>query len=120
MNYHTIKLNDQEINFRLKSGHIKEIETKTGKSVLEALQSVSMINCLLMLKYMRRSEVSNFSDDDASNLYDELVDNGYSLQTIYTDIIFPTGVVSGLLTQSDLDAIKAEIAQATQKRVKNQ
>lgn len=117
MKFFTVKVGEQDINFRLTSGASKEIEKKTGKSVLDVIQSVSITNCVLVLKYMRRPEVPQFSEVDAEQLYDKLVDNGYSLQTIYMDIIFPACAESGLLTKSDLDKIKEAVdsQQATQK-----
>lgn len=118
MKYFTIDLDGKEVKFRLTSSDAQEIEKKTGKSALEVIQSVSNTNCAMILKYMRRGEVPQFSNEDANKLYDELVDNGYSLQSIYMDIIFPACVESGLLTKSDLDRIKEAVnnPQATQNK----
>lgn len=109
MKYFTVKLGDKDVNLRLTSNASQEIEKKSGKSVLEVIQTVSVTNCVMVLKYMRRGEVQNFSENDANALYDEFVDNGYSLQSIYMDVIFPACVESGLLTKSDLDKIQEAV-----------
>ena len=58
---------------------------------------------------MRRWEVPNFSQDNAYELYDELIDNGYSMEDILIKVIYPTLVVSGFLKQGELDDLLAEI-----------
>lgn len=107
MKYHTIELEGKDVNFRLSSSDILEIEKKSGVPMQEYIKQASNGHCVNLLKYMRRSSVPNFSDKDANDLYDTLVDNDYSLESIYMDIILPTCVVSGLLTQSNLDDLKA-------------
>lgn len=109
MRYHTIELEGEEIEFRLASADCVEIEKKTGMAMQEYIQKVSNTTCVNLLKYMRRSKVPAFSEKDANALYDKLIDNDYSLEQIYMDIIFPTCVVSGLLTQSNLDDLRRAI-----------
>ncbi len=109
MKYHTIELEGQEVEFRLASSDCLEIEKKTGKAMQEYIQSVSNTSCVNLLKYMRRSKVPTFSEKDANALFDTLIDNDYSLEKIYMDIIFPTCVVSGLLTQSNLDDLRRAV-----------
>ena len=106
MKYHVIELEGEDVNFRLTSSDCVELEKKTGKAVQEYIQNVSNTSCVTLLKYMRRSSIPTFSDKDANTLYDKLIDNDYSLESIYMDIILPTCVVSGLLTQSNLDDLK--------------
>lgn len=109
MNYKTITLdNGKEINFKLNSKYSVELEKKTGKGIFEVLQSASITTIITILVYMRRWEVPNFSQEDACNLYDELVDNGYAMEDILKKIVYPTLVVSGFLKQEELDNILDE------------
>lgn len=112
MKYHTITLNEEEVNFRLVSIDSLEIEKKTNTPLQQYIQSISNTNCINLLKYMRKSSIPNFSEKDANELYDLLVDDGYSLESIYMDIIYPACVVSGVLTQEDYDKIKQAVLDA--------
>ena len=103
MNYKIIELNEKELKFRLKSKDSVEIEKITGKSLFDVIANLTMTNVIMLLKYMRKSEIDSFSDKNAYDLYDELVDSGYTLERIGYDIIFPTMVVSGFLTQEELE-----------------
>lgn len=116
MRQHVIVLNGKEIGFRLSSKEMTEMENRTKRKLIEIIQDDSINSIITVLKHMRRFEVNNFSHDDACDLFDELADNGYSLERIEKEIIMPTCVVSGLLTQSDLNkALKRAEEQATQK-----
>ena len=44
----------------------------------------------------------------AYSFYDDLVDNGYTIEKILMEIIYETLVVSGVISQEDLDNIKEE------------
>lgn len=109
MNYHIIELNGKEIKFRLKSKDSIEIERKYGKSVIDLIGDPSMTSVITLLKYMRRGEISNFSDENTYELYDSLVDNNYVMETILTEILYPTLVVSGFLKKEDMDEALANI-----------
>ena len=82
------------------------IEEKAKEPLQKYIQEVSNTRCVNLLRYLRRGEVSNFSEADANKLFDELVDNEFSLESIYMDIIFPALVTSGLLTKSNLEEIR--------------
>lgn len=119
MKFHTVTIGDKDVNFRLTSSDCETIEDKAKMPILDFMTNVSMTNCVTLLMYMRRSEIPNFSKKDANALFDELADNDFALEKIYTDIVFPTGVVSGLLTQADLTKAlsmvdKAKDGQATE------
>lgn len=103
MNYHIITLDGEDIKLRLTSGDSVEIEKKTGIKLLDYIQDYSISTITNLLKYMRKSEVINFSEKDAYALYDKLVDNGYTLEDIVFKVIYETAVVSGFLKKSDLD-----------------
>lgn len=107
MNYHTIELDDKEIKFRLTSEGSIAIEESTQMSIFDTVANLTMKNVITLLTYMRKSEEKNFSRSNACALYDELINHGYTLERVGKEIIFPTLVVSGFLTQDELDKITA-------------
>lgn len=103
MNYFILDLNGEEIKLRLTSADSMEIEKKTGIKLLDFIQDYSITTVTTLLRYMRKSEVPNFSMDDACKLYDKLVDNGYTLEDIIFKVIYEACVSSGFLKRKDLD-----------------
>lgn len=122
MNYFVITLNGKDIKFRLNSADSVEIEKKSGIKLIDFIQDYSITTVITLLKYMRKSDVPNFSEKDAFALYDELVDDGYTLEDIIFKIIYETCVVSGFLKKSDLEEMIEfkEENQATLKEKKKQ
>lgn len=113
----TFELNGKEINMRLTSQDSIKIEEAYKIKLLDYVQDYSIKTIVNLLRYMRKGGGEKaFSQDDAQNFFDELVDEGWSLQKMIEDIILPTCVVSGLLTQSDLQRVeeKKEDLKATQ------
>lgn len=106
MKYYEIELNGETIKFRLTSNDCMTIEKSSGKSFADFISEMSMTTVITLLRYMRRSEISSFTQEDASNLFDKLIDNGYTLETIISDIIMEALVVSGFMKKTDLEAIK--------------
>lgn len=122
MKYYILTLDGEDIKLRLTSADSVEIEKKTGVKLLDFIQDYSITTVTTLLKYMRRSEVPNFSEKDAYALYDKLVDNGYTLEDIVFKVIYETCVVSGFLKKSDLEEMMTfkEENQATLKEKKKQ
>lgn len=122
MNYFILELNGEEIKLRLTSADSIEIEKKTGVKLLDFIQDYSITTVTTLLRYMRKSEVPNFSITDACKLYDELVDAGYTLEDIIFKVIYEVCVVSGFLKKSDLTEMLQfkEESQATLKEKKKQ
>lgn len=122
MKYYILTLDGEDIKLRLASADSVEIEKKTGVKLLDFIQDYSITTVTTLLKYMRRSEVPNFSEKDAYTLYDKLVDNGYTLEDIVFKVIYETCVVSGFLKKSDLEEMMTfkEENQATLKEKKKQ
>lgn len=118
MNYKIIELNGKELKFKLKSKGSIELERKYGKTIFDLISSPSVTNICILLKYMRKGEIENFSDDDSYNLYDELVDNGYTIEKIMDEIIYPTLVVSGFLSQADLEKATESVKQKKEEAAK--
>lgn len=106
MKYYELELNGETLKFRLTSNDCMVIEKKSGMSIMDYIQNLSMTTVINLLMYMRRSDISNFSEKDASVLYDRLVDNGYTIKTIINDVIMETLVVSGFMTEEELQEVK--------------
>lgn len=56
--------------------------------------------------YMRRFEIPNFSQKEASQLYDKFIDNEYSMQDVVFKVIYEGLVVSGVMTKGELSQLK--------------
>lgn len=109
MKYYELELNGETIKLRLTSADSILIEKKTGVKLLDYIQDYSLTTITNLLRYMVRSSVSNFSEEDAYKLYDKLVDNGYTMAEILYDVIYEGLVVSGFLKREELDEMKAEL-----------
>lgn len=103
MNYFILELEGEEIKLRLTSADSIEIEKKTGVKLLDYIQDYSITTVTTLLRYMRKSEIPNYSITDACNLYDKLVDNGYTLEDIVFKVIYEACVVSGFLKKKELE-----------------
>lgn len=109
MKYYELELDGETIKLRLTSSDSVELEKKTGTSILDLVDDYSMATITTFLKYMRRSEVPNFSEKDAYALYDKLIDNGYSMEEIMINVIFEGLCVSGFFKKDNLEELKKEI-----------
>ena len=63
---------------------------------------------------MRRSELPQFSDAEAYTLLDRIVDNGYALEEILSDIIYEGLAVSGFFKKEDLEKIQKKMKKSPQ------
>lgn len=108
MKFYELELNGRTVKFRLTSNDCMVIEKATGKSILEYVQNLSITTIVNLLRYMVRSSIENFSEKDAMALFNELVDAGYTVNTILTDIIMEALAVSGFMTKEDLEAMKSK------------
>ena len=106
MKYYEIELNGETVKFRLTSNDCMTIEKSSGKSIIEYIQDMSMETIITLLRYMRRSSQHDFSQEDASNLFDKLVDADYTIEKIVTDIILEALAVSGFMSKGDLTKMK--------------
>ena len=111
MRFFTKTINDREYNFRITSADISEIEKKANVNIQEYITSVSFDRAVTLLRYMRRSSEGQFSLTQAQNFMDELIDEGFSLETVYTEIIFPACVDSGILTEADRNKLMEAITE---------
>ena len=117
MKYYEIELNGETIKLRLTSEAIIEIEKKNNKSILELMKEVSQTNIIMMLMYMRRFEIPNYSQKEASQLYDKFIDNEYSMQDVVFKVIYEGLVVSGVMTKGELSQLK-EVVGIKDKEIK--
>lgn len=110
-NHYEINLDDKTIGFRLTASACMEIETKENKSVIDFINTETVSMCVTMLQHMRSYEDKSFDKGKAKVLFDELIDNGWSIKRIITDIIYETLVVSGFLEKEELEEIKKTTAE---------
>lgn len=115
MKYYEIDLNGETIKFRLTTADAVTLESKTNTKMMDLVMDYSHTTIATMIRYLRRSEIDNFSDKDAYALIDKLIDNGYTIERIVYDIIFEALVVSGFLTKEQLSEVKAELKTAQEK-----
>lgn len=106
MKCYEIELNGENIKLRLTSELIMEIEKKNNKSIIEIMKDISQTNIIMLLMYMRRFEIPNFSQKEASQLYDKFIDNEYSMQDVVFKVIYEGLVVSGVMTKGELSQLK--------------
>ena len=88
MKCYEIELNGEIIKLRLTSEATMEIEKKNNKSIIEIMKDISQTNIIMLLMYMRRFEIPNYSQKEASELYDKFIDNDYSMQDVLFKVIF--------------------------------
>lgn len=108
MKYFTFNLNDREINMRLNSSDCEKIEKTYNCTLLDYVQQGSITSLVTLLQHMRAGAGETFTRNMAYSFYDELVDNGYTIEKILMDIIYETLVVSGVISKEDLENIKGE------------
>jgi len=108
MRYFTFDLNGNEINMRLNSSACEQIEKTYNCTLLDYVQQGSVTSIITLLQHMRAGAEKNFTKNMAYGFYDELVDAGYTIERIVMEIIYETLVVSGVISQEDLDNIKEE------------
>ena len=116
MKCYEIELNGETIRLRLRSVDICELEKKNNKSIIQLMKEVSQTNIVMFLMYMSRHEYQNYSNKEANELYDKLIDNDYTMTSIIFDIIYETLVVSGVMTKGELTRLK-EVMGVTQEKV---
>ena len=108
MRYFTFNFKDEEINMRLNSSDCEKIEKQYNCTLLDYVQQGSVTSLVTLLQHMRAGSGETFTRNMAYGFYDELVDNGYTIEKILMDIIYETLVVSGVISREDLDNIKNE------------
>ena len=117
MKYFEVELNGETIKLRLTSSDSVEIEHKTGKSILDLIDEYTVTTVNMFLKYLRRSELPQFSEKDACALYDKFIDNGYTIEQIIFDVIYEALCVSGFFKKEKLEKLKKELENSEQEEI---
>ncbi len=113
-NYKDSEGNEKEVGLRLTSMDCENIEKQYNCSLINYVQQTSITSLINLLMYMRKGAGETFTKNQAYSFYDELVDSGYTIESMLMEIIYPTLVVSGVLSEEDFKEIKKE-----RDRVKN-
>lgn len=113
-NYKDSEGNEKEVALRLTSMDCENIEKQYNCSLINYVQQTSITTLINLLMYMRKGAGETFTKNQAYSFYDELVDSGYTIESMLMEIIYPTLVVSGVLSEEDFKEIKEE-----RDRVKN-
>ena len=120
MKYFEFELDGETIELRMTTTNAKVLESKTGKSIFDLVQDMSVTNISKMLMYLLKGKKENISEKEADELTDKLVDNGYTFEKIMMEIIFEALVVSGFLSKEQLEetkTLKEEVKENNKKRV---
>lgn len=115
MRFFELDLNGVNIKFRLRSEDCITIESKNKCKMLDYIRGYSHTTIITLLQYLRKSDVPNFSQKDACDLMDKLIDNGYTLEKIVFDVIYESLVVSGFLTKEELEEMKTSSKETAEK-----
>lgn len=105
MTFHEITLNDKQVRFRLDSRLSKNLEKHLGgKSLLTHIQGMMNVDTIItFLMYMRKSDDPAFNLERSYDLYDELIEAGYSMNKIFKEIIMECLIISGFITREELE-----------------
>lgn len=109
MKYFTFELKGNDINMRLNSSACEQIEKTYNCTLIDYVQQGSITSIITLLQHMRTGADAKFTKNMTYGFYDELVDEGYTIEKILMEIIYPTLVISGVLSQEDFDSIKEDL-----------
>lgn len=107
-NYKDSEGNEKEVGLRLTSMDCENIEKQYNCSLINYVQQTSITSLITLLMYMRKGAGETFTKNQAYSFYDELVDSGYTIESMLMEIIYPALVVSGVLSEEDFKEIKEE------------
>lgn len=120
MKFYELELNNETIELRMTTTNAKALENKTGKGIFDLVQDMSVTNISKILMYLLKGKKENVSEKETDELVDKLVDNGYTYERIMMEIIFEALVVSGFLSQEQLEeatTLKEEVKKSNKKKV---
>lgn len=114
MNYFEIELKNRDgetstYRFRMTSAIALSVEKQTGQKMLDYMRDYSMTTVVNLIRNMLKWEKPNISEAEACEVYDMLVDNGYTLERVLTDVIYEGLSASGFLAHEDLVGMKKEL-----------
>lgn len=120
MKYFELELDGETIELRMTTTNAKTLESKTGKSIFDLVQDMSVTNISKMLLYLLKGKKDNVCEKEADELVDKLVDNGYTYERIMMEVIFEALVVSGFLSKEQLEeakTLKEEVKKSNKRKV---
>lgn len=120
MKFYELELDGQTIELRMTTSNAKQLESKTGKSIFDLVGDMSVTNISKMLMYLLKGRKENTNEKEADELVDKLVDNDYTYEKIMMEIIFEALVVSGFLSEEQLEetkTLKEEVKENNKKKV---
>ena len=120
MKYFELEIDGETIELRMTTTNAKTLESKTGKSIFDLVQDMSVTNISKMLLYLLKGKKDNVCEKEADELVDKLVDNGYTYERIMMEVIFEALVVSGFLSKEQLEeakTLKEEVKKNNKKKV---
>lgn len=104
------------LKFRLTSGNAQELERKNNNMpIVEYLQNESITMVVTMIRYMLMWNEPNIGEKKAQEIYDMLIDNGWTYKSIIQDIVYETLVCSGFLEKTDWEEMKRQTEEITKK-----
>ncbi len=107
--FYELKLkNGESYNLRMKSKTVIEFEKENG-SVFEYLSKGTVESLVVLLFYLIRDYNHGFTKDNAYDLYDKLIEDGYVFSTISDEIIAGGLQASGFFTKEDLEEMKQQM-----------
>lgn len=120
MKYFELELNGETIELRMTTTNAKTLESKTGKSIFELVEDMSVTNISKMLMYLLKGKKDNVCEKEADELVDKLIDNDYTYEKIMMEVIFEALVVSGFLSKEQLEeakTLKEEVKEKNKKKI---
>lgn len=106
MKFYELEVKGEIYKLRLTSNDCMIIEKTSGKSILDYIQELSVTTIVTLLRYMVRSSIENFSEKDANKLFNDLVDDGYTIKEIVEDVLMEALSVSGFMSKEELEEMK--------------
>lgn len=100
--------NEKNIELRLTANACEQIEKQYNCSLLDYVQQASVTSIITLLMNMRNGAGERFTREMTYSLYDELIDAGYTMLDILDKVIYETLVISGIISQDDLNNIRVE------------
>lgn len=110
----------EKLELRMTTTNAKVLESKTGRSIFDLVQDMSITNISKMLMYLIKGKKDNISEKEADIVTDKLVNAGYTFEKIMMEIIFEALVVSGFLSKEQLEeakTLKEEVKENNKKKV---
>ena len=108
LNYKDNEGNEKSVELRLTSNVCEQIENQYNCSLIDYVQQGTVKSIITLLMHMRNGAGERFTREMTYSFYDELVDAGYTMLDILDKVIYEALVISGIISQEDLNNIRTE------------